>query len=70
MKCSVIVASHVKVTHQRFCQISDDIPEPRELFNKDLLENSLIEYHDNIENTFIPPKLNPKTEEGWQISNN
>ena len=44
--------------NQRVCQISD-VPELRELFNKALLENSLIEYDDNIENTFIPPKLNP-----------
>ena len=62
--------------HQRSCQISD-VPELRELFNKDLLENSLREYDDNIENTFIPPKLNSKagikltkTKEERQISNN
>ena len=45
--------------HQRFCQIID-VPELREPFNKDLLENSLTEYDDNIENTSIPPKLNSK----------
>ena len=45
--------------HQRFCQISD-VPKLRELFNKNLLEKSLTEYDDNIENTFVPPKLNPK----------
>ena len=33
--------------HQRFCQISD-VPELRELFNKDLLDSSLTEYNDNI----------------------
>lgn len=61
--------------HQRFSQISD-APELRELFNKDLFENSLIMYDDNIENPFIPPKLNlkvglklPKTKEEWQIIN-
>lgn len=40
--------------YQRFCQISD-APELRKLFNKDLLENSLEEYNDNIENIFIQP---------------
>ena len=34
--------------HQRFFQISD-ILELRELFKKDLLENSLIEYDGNID---------------------
>ena len=58
------------------CQIGD-VPELRKLFNKDLLGNSLTEYDDSIENTFIPPELNPKagiklpkTKEEWQISNN
>ena len=61
--------------HQRFGQISD-VPELREIFNKDLLENSLTEYDNNIANSFIPPKLNPKvgikppkTREEGQISN-
>ena len=45
--------------HQRFCQIND-VPELTEFFNKNLSENSLIEYDGNIENTFIPPKLSPK----------
>ena len=61
--------------HQRFCQFSG-VTELRELFNN-LLENSLIEHDDNRENTFIPPKLNPKagiklpkTKKEWQISNN
>ena len=34
--------------HQRFCQISG-VLEQKELFNKDLLEISLIEHDDNIE---------------------
>ena len=62
--------------HQVFCQIND-ILELRELFNKELLQNSLAEYNDNIENTFTPPKLNPKegiklpkSKEEWQISDN
>ena len=62
--------------HQIFFQISD-ILELRELFNKELLQNSLAEYNDNIENTFTPPKLNPKegiklpkSKEEWQISDN
>ena len=62
--------------HQRFCQISD-VPELRELCNKDLLDNSLTEYDDDIgKNTFIPPELNPKvgiklpkTKEERQTSN-
>ena len=45
--------------YQRFCQICN-VPELGELFNKNLLEKSLIEYNDNIKNTFISPKLNPK----------
>ena len=40
--------------YQRFCQISD-ATELRKPFNKDLLENSLEEYNDNIENIFIQP---------------
>ena len=62
--------------HQIFFQISA-ILELRELFNKELLQNSLAEYNVNIENTFTPPKLNPKegiklpkSKEEWQISDN
>ena len=43
----------------------------------ELLQNFLIDYNDNIENTFTPPKLKPKegiklskSKEEWQISNN
>ena len=45
--------------HQRFCQIND-VPELTEFFNKNLSENSLIEYDGNTENTFIPPNQIPK----------
>ena len=45
MKCNVIVPNYVKVIVKPirdFAKLVSDVPELRELFNKDLSENSLV----------------------------